>query len=203
MARILFLTHPEVVIDPAIPVPDWPLSGVGRLRMGRFAKVLEARGGVTAVWSSRERKARDGAEILAARLGVPHRIAPDLGENDRSATGYLAPPEFWEVVEAFFGRPDESVRGWETARAAQARIVGAVNRLAAAEVTGGDIVVVSHGGVGRLLMALLQGVEIGEEDPPPHPGGGCWMELGRGSLRVEATWQAIADARLASAGEPD
>lgn len=193
MARILFLTHPEVVIDPETPVPDWPLSGVGRLRVGRFAKILEAQGGVTAVWSSRERKARDGAEILAARLGVPHRIDPDLGENDRSATGYLAPPEFWEVVAEFFGRPDESVRGWETARAAQARIVGAVNRLSAEEATDGDIVVVSHGGVGRLLMALLQGVEIGDEDRPAHPGGGCWMALDRRSLEVVETWQTIAD----------
>ncbi len=193
MARILFLTHPEVVIDPAVPVPDWPLSGTGRLRMGRFAKLLETRGGLTAVWSSRERKARDGAEILAARLGIPHRIDPDLGENDRSATGYLAPPEFWEVVTEFFGRPDESARGWETARMAQARIVGAVNRLAAEEATGGDIVVVSHGGVGRLLMALLQGVEIGEEDQPAHPGGGCWMELDRASLAMAETWRSIAD----------
>jgi len=193
MPRILFLTHPEVVIDPAIPVPDWPLSGVGRLRMGRFAKALEARGGITSVWSSRERKARDGAEILAARLAVPHRVDPDLGENDRSATGYLAPPEFWEVVAEFFGRPDESVRGWETARAAQARIVGAVNRLALEEATEGDIAVVSHGGVGRLLIALLQGVEIGEEDRPGHPGGGCWIELDRTSLRVVETWRAIDD----------
>lgn len=193
MARILFLTHPEVVIDPNLPVPDWPLSGVGRLRMGRFAKLLETRGGVTAVWSSRERKARDGAEILAARLGTPHRIDPDLGENDRSATGYLAPPEFWEVVEVFFARPDESVRGWETARDAQARIVGAVNRLAREEATVGDIVVVAHGGVGRLLMALLQGVEIGEEDQPAHPGGGCWMEIDRGSLAVIETWRSIED----------
>ena len=194
MARILFVTHPEVVIDPAVPVPDWPLSGVGRLRMGRFAKALETRGGVTAAWSSRERKARDGAEILAARLGIPHRIDGDLGENDRSSTGYLAPPEFWDVVAEFFGCPDESVRGWETARAAQARIVGAVNRLAVEETTEGDIVVVSHGGVGRLLMALLQGLEIGEEDAPGHPGGGCWIEIDRHSLAVMKTWQTIENS---------
>ena len=42
--------------------------------------------------------------------------------TDRSATGYVAPPRFWEIVDAFFGQPDTSILGWETARAAQARI---------------------------------------------------------------------------------
>jgi broad specificity phosphatase PhoE len=192
MSRIIFVTHPEVVIDPQVPVPQWPLSATGRARMERFADTLAERG-VSAVWSSDERKALDGAEIVATRLGVPHRIDAALGENDRSSTGYLPPDEFWPVVEVFFGKPDESVRGWETARAAQARIVGAVDRLARRETTGGDIVVVSHGGVGRLLMALLQGVEIGEENRPQHPGGGSWFEVDRNGLTVEQAWRDIAD----------
>ncbi len=31
---IWFVTHPDVLIDPAVPVPDWPLSarGVARVR---------------------------------------------------------------------------------------------------------------------------------------------------------------------------
>ena len=32
MAAILFITHPEVVIDPKVPVPEWPLSEQGRTR---------------------------------------------------------------------------------------------------------------------------------------------------------------------------
>jgi len=192
MARLIFLTHPEVVIDPAVPVPEWPLSAIGRRRMAWFGEVMAGRP-VSAVWSSDERKALDGGEILAARLNIPHRIHPHLGENERSSTGYVAPPEFWEIVEAFFSRPDESIRGWETARAAQARIVGAVDHLVVAESTAGDIVVVSHGGVGRLLCAHLQGVGIGEEARPPHPGGGCWMEFDWASRRILSTWRAIPD----------
>lgn len=192
MARILFVSHPEVVIDPAVPVPRWPLSAVGRARMERFAEALAGRG-VSAIWSSDERKATDGGEILAARLCVPHRIDAELGENDRSSTGYLAGAEFWAVVEVFFGEPDESVRGWETARRAQARIVAAMTRLAASETTAGDLVVVSHGGVGRLLMAHLQGVEIGAEDRPAHPGGGCWIEIERDGLRLAERWRDIGD----------
>lgn len=192
MSTIFFLTHPEVVIDPAVPVPQWPLSPTGRRRMGLFADGLAGRQ-VTAVWSSDERKAMDGAEILAARLGVPHRVDAGLAENDRTSTGYVAPPEFWEIVEAFFDRPDESVRGWARARDEQARIVAAVTRLAREEPTAGDLVVVSHGGVGRLLTAHLRGVEIGLEDRPEHPGGGCWLEIDRARLAITSGWRAVAD----------
>jgi len=192
MPRIIFVTHPEVVIDPATPVPRWPLSPVGLRRASRFAESLVGRG-VTAVYSSDEQKALDGARIVGERLGIPHRIDPDLGENDRSATGYVAPPEFWAIVEDFFGKPDESIRGWETARAAQARIVSAVRRLANDDPTDGSIVVVSHGGVGRLLAAHLQGVEIGREARPDHPGGGCWIELQRTPLRLTDLWRNIED----------
>ena len=192
MSRIYFLTPPQVVIDPAVPVPRWPLSEVGRRRAHLFADSL-VDGPVTAVWSSREQKALDGGAIIAGRLGVPHRIDPDLGENDRSATGYIAPPEFWEVVADFFGKPDESVRGWETARHAQRRIVTALHRLARDEPTRGDIVVVAHGGVGELLMAHLQGVAIGAHEKPQHPGGGCWIEIDRASFEVLAGWTNIAN----------
>lgn len=192
MATIFFLTHPEVVIDPAIPIPDWRLSDVGRTRMERFVGQAQSQG-LAAAYSSAERKATDGAAIAAVALGVPHRIDPELGENDRSSTGYLAPAEFWQVVEVFFDRPDESVRGWETARAAQTRIVRAMKRLVGGEQAPGDILVVSHGGVGRLLAAHLQGVEIGQEDRPEHPGGGCWLEIDRETLRIRRTWQSIPD----------
>ncbi|MDO8798752.1 histidine phosphatase family protein [Phenylobacterium sp.] len=192
MPRIYFLTHPQVIIDPAVPVPRWPLSEVGRRRAQLFAERL-ADGAVTAVWSSREQKALDGGAIIARRLGVPHRIDPELGENDRSATGYIAPPEFWEVVAEFFGKPDESVRGWETARHAQDRIVTAMRRLARDEPTRGDIVVVAHGGVGELLMAHLQGVAIGQQDKPQHPGGGCWIEIDKASFSLLAGWANVPD----------
>lgn len=191
MPTIFFLTHPEVVIDPAVPIPRWPLSDVGKRRMERFVGDPVS-GGVASVHSSDEQKALDGARIAASALDVPHRIDPELGENDRASTGYLPPPEFWGVVAEFFARPDESVRGWERARDAQARIVRAVAR-AAREAPAGDLLIVSHGGVGALLTAKLSEVEIGQEGRPQHPGGGCWLEIDRETLTITRSWQAIAD----------
>jgi broad specificity phosphatase PhoE len=190
MARIIFVTHPDVVIDPEIPVPQWPLSDLGRTRMAAFAwKLTDER--LAAVWTSEERKALDGGEILSARLGIPHRVDAGLGENDRSSTGYLEADAFWPVVQQFFARPDESVRGWETARHAQHRIVAAVRR--AAEAQDGDIVIVSHGGVARLLTAHLQGVAIGQEDRPKNPNGGCFLVFDLADPGLLGSWRDIED----------
>lgn len=192
MSEILFVTHPEVVIDPGVPVPDWPLSEVGRSRMVAFAEALAGRT-VTAIYSSEERKARDGAEILALRFNLPVRVRPGLEENDRSATGYIAPPEFWEVVEQFFARPTESIRGWASAQATQDRIVGALRAVCSEDTGPGIVVIVSHGGVGRLLRAHLENVPIGDEDRPSHPGGGCYFPIDGRDLTPLAPWRAIED----------
>jgi broad specificity phosphatase PhoE len=85
------------------------------------------------------------------------------------------------------------VRGWERAIDAQARIVNAVNSIAANEPSRGDVVIVSHGGVGVLLTAHLQNVAIGKESRPSHPGGGCFLIIDRQPLAIRHDWRAIED----------
>ncbi|MET0527092.1 MAG: histidine phosphatase family protein [Microvirga sp.] len=190
MSSLIFLTHPEVVIDPLVPVPQWPLSPVGRARMEHFADALAGRP-LSAIHASTEQKAIDGADILAKRYGLPVQTDEALGENDRSSTGYIAPPEFWDVVREFFAHPRESIRGWERAIDAQARIVAAMRRIV--QDATGDVVIVSHGGVGCLLTAHLQNVEIGRESRPTHPGGGCFIVIDRETFSLKQDWRAIED----------
>jgi broad specificity phosphatase PhoE len=191
LTALLFITHPEVVIDPAVPVPDWHLSALGRRRMERFCQSAAVRR-LAAVVSSAERKARDGADIIAERLSIPATIDLDLGENDRSATGYIAPPEFWGVVDAFFTRPDSSIRGWERAVDAQLRVLRAVERVSRLPVEG-DVAIVSHGGVGALLMAHLSDAPISRRFDQPHGGGGCCCVIDRDSLRLQEGWRVLED----------
>ena len=169
---VYFITHPDVVIDPAVQVPDWPLSARGMARMAA-AMAQPWVPLIRTVWSSAERKARDGAAVLAERLSLPVRILEGLGENDRSATGYLPRQEFEAVADRFFAHPEESIRGWERASDAQRRIVIAVDTVIAASAgCGGDVAVVSHGGVGTLLLCRLRGVPISRsQDQPPNNGG--------------------------------
>lgn len=188
--RCLFITHPNVEINREVPVPRWPLSARGRERM--HAALAESWvGDIGTIWCSTEQKAIDGATILADHLGLPFSTAEDLGENDRSSTGFLPPDEFERVADQFFAQPEESVRGWETASAAQARIVGAVERILRAETGPGTVAFVSHGAVGTLLWCHLAGEPISRTRDQPGNGGGNWFEFTWPSTQVTSWWRPI------------
>lgn len=191
MSIVHFITHPEVVIDPVMPVPDWPLSPVGRERMRRTVLEQPWFRDVRALFSSAERKARDAAAIIAERLGLQPVVIEALGENDRSATGYLPRIEFEAVADEFFARPEESVRGWERAADAQCRIVAAVEHAIAMAPVAGDITIVSHGGVGALLLCHLKGVPIARTEDQPGDGGGCVYSFDAASRRLLSGWRRI------------
>lgn len=190
MTIVHFITHPEVAIDPAIPVPDWRLSDRGRARMRRLPERPWV-ATIAAVFSSAERKARDATAILADHRGLPVTIIDGLGENDRSATGYLPKLEFEAVADAFFARPQESVRGWERAVDAQARIVAAVERAIALAPAEGDIAILSHGGVGALLLCHLSGAPISRAADQPGDGGGHVFAFDAATRRLLWGWRRI------------
>ncbi|ETA71935.1 MULTISPECIES: histidine phosphatase family protein [Mesorhizobium] len=188
MPILYYVTHPQVQIDAAIPVPEWELSEVGR---ARAVAMLDQPwiGAIRRIVSSGERKAIETAEILASHLHLAVEVRERMHENDRSATGFLPPPEFEAVADQFFADPDESVRGWERAIDAQHRIVSEV----AAVLYGndaGDIALVGHGGVGTLLLLSLSGREISREADQPA-GGGNFFAYDIGARRVVHGWRPI------------
>src|SRR5208282_3701716 len=155
MPAVFFITHPDVAIDPKVPVPDWPLNERGRARVQAMVAHPWVRD-VRSVFASNERKARDAAQILADGLGLSgYSVVDGLGENDRSATGYLPKQEFDATVDAFFAQPQTSVRGWEPAVDAQARIIRAVGQIVEQASDDGDLAIVGHGGTGTLLYCNL------------------------------------------------
>jgi broad specificity phosphatase PhoE len=166
---VLFITHPEVIIEPNVPVTRWRLSksGIDRMRVFVTSSVVE---NVREVWASSETKATEAAHLLAARFGLPVHIKSELGENDRTATGFLPPAEFESVADEFFARPDESIRGWETAAHAQARVLRAFEEITATQKGDGDVAIVAHGAVGTLLMCQLLGRRITRELDQPFQG---------------------------------
>ena len=187
--QVIFLTHADVVIDPEVPVPDWGLNETGHARHKAFAQTADL-SAVTSVYASAEQKAREGAAPIAKALDLPLHTRDALGENDRSATGFLPPEEFWPVVEAFFAEPEVSTRGWETAKGAQNRILGAVKDTIA-EAPAGDIVIVSHGGVSNLLRCALLDHPISRAEDQPHPKGGCWFTFPRSLNAAPTDWRTI------------
>lgn len=161
MSRHAYLTHPQVSIDPAVPVPRWGLNGVGRARTERLA----ATGWVqrfARIITSTETKAVETGAILSAGTGLMPVAVEAMHENDRSATGFLPPAEFEAVADCFFANPYESVRGWERAVDAQSRIVSAVAVAIAQDAR--PTLFIGHGGVGTLLLCHLAGRPIQRVD---------------------------------------
>lgn len=189
--RCFYLSHPQVKIDPAVPVPDWGLSDVGaaRTRAALGAPWLRTIGRIV---SSAERKAIETAEIIAAPRGLAVEIRERMHENDRSATGFLPPPEFEKVADEFFARPFASVRGWERAADAQARIVAEVEAAAAAH--DGDILFVGHGGVGTLLQCHVAGRPIARVHDQPGGGGNVFAFSWRPPALTHG-WRALESMR--------
>jgi broad specificity phosphatase PhoE len=195
---IFFITHPDVVIDPAMPVSDWPLTERGRARMREMTAHPWA-SGVRRIFASSERKARDGAEVLADALSLAgYSVVDDLGENDRSATGYLAKQEFEATADAFYARPQESVRGWERAADAQARIVRAVDRIVPQTPADGDVAIVGHGGTGTLLYCHLAGLPIDRRYDQPATNGGNFAFDRASRQLLHDGWQSIDAAEEAT-----
>lgn len=192
MAVVHCITHPEVVIDPAVPVPEWRLAPEGIRRMER-ALARPWLAGLGAVFSSAERKAREAAGMLAARCGCSPVILARLGENDRSATGYLPRAAFEAMADAFFANPAESIRGWETAVEAQRRVVAAFEQVLATAPDGKDVAIVFHGGVGALLLCHLKGVPISRAEDQPGGGGGHVYAVDRTSRALLSGWRRIED----------
>ncbi len=166
-----YLSHPQVLIDPAIPVPQWRLSDEGRARLEALAGKRWITG-LARIVSSDETKAIETAIAVSERTGLPHDVLPDLHENDRSATGFLPPPAFEQAADAFFARPDESYRGWERACDAQRRIVGAVT--AVVQAGAGPVLFCGHGGVGTLLKCHLKGTAISRNEDQTGGGGNVY-----------------------------
>ena len=188
--RIYFISHPDVLVDPDVPVPRWPLSERGRERM-RLLLTHPWVGEIATVHCSDEQKAIDGAAILAGHLGIPFEEHADLGENDRSSTGYLARDEFQATADQFFAKPNTSVRGWERAVDAQRRIVEAVSRLVAVAPGTGPIAIVSHGGVGTLLLCHVLGEPISRRREQPGSTGGNYFVFELPPPRLVHDWAPI------------
>ncbi len=185
---VRYLTHPEVTIDPAVPVPSWSLSEVGRARAEAFAGHPCLRDTARIV-ASGEVKAVETAEIIAQTSGLAVEVRKAMHENDRSATGFLPSDAFEAVADRFFAAPEESVRGWERAIDAQVRIVGEVEAVLNRH-DSGDVLFVGHGAIGTLLLCHVAGHEIAREHDQP-PGGGNYFAFAKDDRRLLHPWRRM------------
>jgi len=186
VAYLYYVSHPEVIIDPDVPVPDWMLSEHGRDRAHALVGQPWVES-VASVVSSPETKARETADAIASRLDLAIEVRPTTGEIDRSSTGYVPAERHEELADRLFATPDRSADGWERAVDAQARMVAALSDV----IVDGpdDVAVVGHGGVGTLLLCHLAGSAIDRRHD--QPTAGCFWTFDRGRRKLMHPWRPI------------
>ena len=157
MRRLVLVKHSMPEIETDKPASSWKLGDLGRGRAESLAAGL-GEFSPSVIWSSREPKAIETAEIVAGELGIPVEIADGLEEHHRDNVPFLSSKEeFEEAVERFFLSPDELVLGTETANQARDRFATAIDEVIDAGQT--DSVVVTHGTVMSLYVASVAGVQ--------------------------------------------
>jgi broad specificity phosphatase PhoE len=190
MALAFYISHPQVHVDPDVPVPQWHLSDIGRSRVtGVLGEPWVA--GLTGVVSSAETKAVETAELIAGPAGLDVVVRAETGEIDRSSTGYVPHDEHEAIANALFAIPERSASGWERAVDAQRRIVGAVDDCLSGRAGAGDVAFVGHGGVGTLLLCALRQVAIDRKHD--QSGGGHVFAFDLQTRSVLFGWLPLED----------
>jgi broad specificity phosphatase PhoE len=126
---------------------DRPLNDYGRRQAQALADRLAGES-IDAVYASDLSRARETAEILGAKLGLPVLVDPDLREKNWGNWEGLTPDERLHIE--FQG---------ETSEAHRDRTLGAVQRIVERH-PGGRIVVVTHGGSLRRIQAAVSGFAL-------------------------------------------
>jgi broad specificity phosphatase PhoE len=126
---------------------DRPLNEFGRRQAAALAERL-ADDGIDAVYASDLARARETAEILAERLGLPVATDPDLRERN------------WGNWEGLTGSERDRVDYVGEERDAHGeRVIRAVRRIAEQH-PGERIVVVTHGGSLRRIQVAAYGMAL-------------------------------------------
>jgi broad specificity phosphatase PhoE len=152
---LILVKHSVPEIVETLPAREWKLSELGRARAERLAELLKEYQ-PEVIFSSKEPKATETAEIIAGIHRIELHAAEDLHEHDRSNVPYLAHEEFQALIHEFFQRPKELIFGKETADQAHARFYRSVHS-ALNEHTDKTVVIVTHGTVIALFVSRLTG----------------------------------------------
>jgi broad specificity phosphatase PhoE len=127
---------------------DRPLSEFGRQQARRLADELAAED-LEAIYSSDLARARETAEIVGARVGLPVMLDRGLREKDWGT---------WEGLTAV--ERDRVEFAGESTEAHQERILRALQRISERHPGDGSVLVVTHGGSMRRVQTATMGMAL-------------------------------------------
>ena len=153
---------------------DPGLSDLGREQAAHCAgELARARPASTAVWSSDLRRALETAAPIGRALALGVKVDPGLRERSlgvaEGTSSLSLRPECSGVAGGMVVDADAAPAGGESVRQLYERAVRCALRILSGH--SGDVVLVCHGGVIRILLAWLDGV---------GPDGMAWPEVENG-----------------------
>ncbi|MEL6822271.1 MAG: histidine phosphatase family protein [Calditrichota bacterium] len=158
MPNIILIKHAMPEILQSEPAKNWVLSEAGIASCNALADAF-AGYEIQQLFSSREIKAVQTAEIVGEQLGLVNTPIADLHENDRNGFPFFENPEDWkQQFREFFANPGQRIIGNESAEEALARFEKAVRDLIRKHADE-SLAIVAHGTVITLLVAAYHDIE--------------------------------------------
>jgi broad specificity phosphatase PhoE len=168
---------------------DQPLNDAGREQARELSEALAGEQ-IDAVYTSDLQRARETAEILAARFDAEVVALRELREIDVGSWQGLSWPEIEERHPDGARRWHENGHGWEGGESYEdlgVRIVSALRDIAARH-PGQRVLVVGHGGTVRAVRAFVEGVSVVESRGRSPAIGNC--EVFR-VVTEDGTWRGL------------
>ncbi len=166
MTRLLLVRHGETTWNDAARYQgqvDVPLSARGQVEAKCLAERLASES-IHAICASDLARARNTAQIVADRLGRPVTLEPRLCEANLGEWQGLTYAEVrrryfrdTDPLPAYF--VDTPPLGGESLRQLQARVMSAIEYIAAQH-TDENVLVVTHGGCLKVLLCTWLGIEL-------------------------------------------
>jgi broad specificity phosphatase PhoE len=140
---------------------DRPLTERGREQAHALADLVGSEK-IDAVYTSPLSRARETAEIVAARAGLEAVALPELREVDTGSWSGLSRADVEARFPEGFARWRSGGSGWENGETYEEmaeRVIGALRKIAE-DHPDGRVLVISHGGPIRAIHAAAEGLAI-------------------------------------------
>ncbi len=185
MTKLIYITHPEVIINPAIAIDEWVLSPLGWDRVEKLL-ALKFWQEVEKVYTSSEPKAYMIGEKVSKKYGIELEKISDLREIDRSATGIISPlSDYMQVVQLSYENIKEMAKGWESISNVMLRNSNAVEMLKT-KYNGKTFVIIGHGCAGTTIKCHIKKVNPTFQEDPQKTG--CYFIANLDTNEIIQDW---------------
>lgn len=184
MAKLIYITHPQVEINANTPIDQWEISKEGYKAIERLL-LLDFWQEVKQVYSSEEKKAKTVAEIVSKKFSLTYQSYKEFNELDRSSTGLLPFEEYMQAVQFTYENPKKSYKGWETLESSYYRNTKKLKKIISNNPRQ-TLALIGHGSAGTLIKCFIQDITPTFQEDPQKVG--CYFVANLDNRGLSLDW---------------